>query len=341
MMIDIPLRPTPQDILVIITEIEAAKRAINAFMGSSENQEAEIPKSELSAVMQLINDTFKEYEGQVKGEVIKSEILSDTGAVKKYLVALDTEIVHPKHLFRTGPFPPKSETERQLLNLSIPGLKIFMQLLDEKIKNLRMSQLFGVRKGELLDIYSSARLELEKKQRTAEAEKWKKQISSQIQIIRQKILLYRVYFLSHKLNELTDLNFLTGTFNAQLYVICSKYHREKGITPDSVLNPILGQLYIAMALCGMKIKAGGRKNAGINTGQKGTRKEPLTDNQNVVLELLKKQPKTKGLTGKAILQELERMDIIIDQSTLTKSIIPALKKSHGVKNKPGAGYYIT
>ncbi len=43
--------------------------------------------------------------------------------------------------------------------------------------------------------------------------------------------------------------------------------------------------------------------------------------------------------GPKILKEIDDKNIIIDQSTLTKSIIPALKP-HGVKNKPRIGYYI-
>jgi hypothetical protein len=69
------------------------------------------------------------------------------------------------------------------------------------------------------------------------------------------------------------------------------------------------------------------------------KREPLSDNQAAVYDLLKNLPEHKAKTGKEILQELQNNGLIIDQSTLTKNIIPALRP-YGVKNKRGAGYYI-
>ena len=68
---------------------------------------------------------------------------------------------------------------------------------------------------------------------------------------------------------------------------------------------------------------------------------PLGEKPAAVLELLKAQPEHKALTGKEILQQLDAKNIIIDQSTLTKSIIPTLRP-YGVRNerKGRAGYYI-
>ena len=66
---------------------------------------------------------------------------------------------------------------------------------------------------------------------------------------------------------------------------------------------------------------------------------PLSDNAAAVLDILKKLPADRALTGPKIIEKLADESIFIDQSTLTKSIIPALK-AHGVKNKPRIGYYL-
>jgi len=70
--------------------------------------------------------------------------------------------------------------------------------------------------------------------------------------------------------------------------------------------------------------------------------KPLSKTAAAVYELLKDLPEHRGLKGREILEELERRDkpIFIDQSTLTKNIIPALRP-YGVKNKRGAGYFIS
>lgn len=67
--------------------------------------------------------------------------------------------------------------------------------------------------------------------------------------------------------------------------------------------------------------------------------EPLSDKALGVLNLLKHLSANKALTGRQIIDELSKKNVFLDQSTLTKSIIPALKP-HGVKNKPRIGYYI-
>lgn len=64
---------------------------------------------------------------------------------------------------------------------------------------------------------------------------------------------------------------------------------------------------------------------------------PLTDTQTKVLKIIKSS--RKPIRGKTIIIRLrEQYGLTLEQSTLTRHIIPALKK-HGVKNKPGAGYY--
>lgn len=73
-----------------------------------------------------------------------------------------------------------------------------------------------------------------------------------------------------------------------------------------------------------------------------TRRDPLGEHQIAVYEYLKSLPEYEARTGREILMFLEKeKNIIIDQSTLTKSIMPLLKRSYGVVNKRGKGYYIT
>lgn len=67
--------------------------------------------------------------------------------------------------------------------------------------------------------------------------------------------------------------------------------------------------------------------------------EPLSDKALAVLNLLQNLPPNKALTGPQIIDKLSKEKMSLDQSALTKSIIPALKP-HGVKNKPRIGYYI-
>lgn len=87
-------------------------------------------------------------------------------------------------------------------------------------------------------------------------------------------------------------------------------------------------------------EASGQEKDGQGRGGKEQRLAPLSENQTAVYDLLKNLPEYKAMTGKEILRQLEdEKAIIMDQSTLTKNIIPALRP-YGVKNKRGAGYYI-
>ncbi len=92
-------------------------------------------------------------------------------------------------------------------------------------------------------------------------------------------------------------------------------------------------LEIAEALAGAKPQAGGGKP---------TKCPPLTDRAAAVLDLLKKLPKGRALTCPAIVDALNNLcpPVLIDESTLTKDIIPPLKEYHCVKNKRRVGYYI-
>jgi hypothetical protein len=67
---------------------------------------------------------------------------------------------------------------------------------------------------------------------------------------------------------------------------------------------------------------------------------PLTAKEMRVLEIIKGVGPGRGITGAQICEFLSMgtPPMELAQSTLTKHIIPALKK-HGVKNKRGLGYY--
>jgi len=82
------------------------------------------------------------------------------------------------------------------------------------------------------------------------------------------------------------------------------------------------------------------KNAG-DTNKPKKKLKPLSANAAAVYELLKALLEYKAMKGREILKALENQNpsIFIDQSTLTKNIIPELKP-YGVKNRPRIGYYI-
>jgi hypothetical protein len=74
-------------------------------------------------------------------------------------------------------------------------------------------------------------------------------------------------------------------------------------------------------------RAGGMRRRG---GESGA--PPLSENERRVLDLIPFTP--DGITGKQIERETG-----IPQASLTRHTIPVLKKWHGVKNRPGVGYY--
>ncbi len=79
-----------------------------------------------------------------------------------------------------------------------------------------------------------------------------------------------------------------------------------------------------------------------NRGKTKRQPPPLTDKEEAVLTIITKQPKGKGITGKCIIAELSRQGIELEQSTLTRHIIPKLKKKpYEVKNRPNVGYYVS
>jgi hypothetical protein len=67
---------------------------------------------------------------------------------------------------------------------------------------------------------------------------------------------------------------------------------------------------------------------------------PLTEAEGKVLELIKQQPKGQAITGPEIISSLNKQGFPMEQSTLTRHIIPKLKKGYGVKNRRGVGYYV-
>lgn len=67
---------------------------------------------------------------------------------------------------------------------------------------------------------------------------------------------------------------------------------------------------------------------------------PPSETQLKVLEVIQSLPPERGISGKDIIKELKKAGFPIEQSTLTRHIIPDLKKWHGVKNVRRRGYFI-
>jgi hypothetical protein len=65
---------------------------------------------------------------------------------------------------------------------------------------------------------------------------------------------------------------------------------------------------------------------------------PLTDHEQAVLKVIKDHP--GGIQGSKILSILAKRRRVLDQSTLTRHIIPKLKDWCRVRNRRGVGYYI-
>lgn len=67
---------------------------------------------------------------------------------------------------------------------------------------------------------------------------------------------------------------------------------------------------------------------------------PLTELEALVLEVIREQPPGQAITGKAIVAALAKRGVLIEQSTLTRHLLPKLKQDHGVRNRRGVGYFI-
>ena len=88
-----------------------------------------------------------------------------------------------------------------------------------------------------------------------------------------------------------------------------------------------------------QLASGEKTDTAGDTNKSKKKLKPLSEKAVAVLELLKTLPEHRGMTGPKILETLDAKSIYIDQSTLTKNIIPELRH-YGVKNKPRIGYYI-
>jgi hypothetical protein len=69
-------------------------------------------------------------------------------------------------------------------------------------------------------------------------------------------------------------------------------------------------------------------------------KPKLTKTERVALSIIKAQPKGRGISGKEIIAELKRKNIILLESTLRRHILPKLAEHFGVVNQRAAGGYL-
>jgi hypothetical protein len=67
---------------------------------------------------------------------------------------------------------------------------------------------------------------------------------------------------------------------------------------------------------------------------------PLKHSEQAVLNIIKNQPKGKGIQGKAIIAALKKKRIDLKETTLRKHILPKLKRFYGVQNIRAAGGYL-
>ena len=68
---------------------------------------------------------------------------------------------------------------------------------------------------------------------------------------------------------------------------------------------------------------------------------PLTVHEQKVLDLIRARPAGTGITGRGIIDALNKQGNAPEQSTLTRHIIPKLKRWFGVENAGGGrGYFI-
>ncbi len=65
---------------------------------------------------------------------------------------------------------------------------------------------------------------------------------------------------------------------------------------------------------------------------------PLSKKEKAVFDLIKHQPEGSALKGGEIISKLDQQGIFLEQSTLTRHIIPKLRE-RGITNRHGVGYY--
>ncbi len=121
--------------------------------------------------------------------------------------------------------------------------------------------------------------------------------------------------------------------------------KEK-LRSGEILNNSLIELQFAIrtAVEGIERSRGKISDSEKSGDEKGgkNKQKPLSDKEDAVLKLLEALPKRKGIIGRKILKSLDKQQIYIDHSTLTKSIIPRLKQKGYkiINNRDGAGYYL-
>lgn len=68
--------------------------------------------------------------------------------------------------------------------------------------------------------------------------------------------------------------------------------------------------------------------------------KPLKPTLAAVLDVIRTQPKGKGISGKGIIKALKARKIHLKESTLRRHYVSKLKESFGVVNCPAAGGYL-
>jgi hypothetical protein len=213
------LKPTQKDLSEIIEIAEKLRTECKKPLGSPK-----VEKTELAAIIQLVKEVCQELDAQHSGQ---------------------DKIINVSDLF-AGPFTP-TKIEQQLSKFSIRGLIKFRRLL-LRPQNLKSKDQSVTR--ELLNIDSLAKSELEKKIREAVRERWKQNGHPMAVKFCRKLKPWRAYLLSLGYEELAalDIGDIYPQLSVALRECCSKFliTNGKDDSPDSLLNPIIGQLWLVM-----------------------------------------------------------------------------------------------
>jgi hypothetical protein len=269
------LKPTLQHISEIIEITEKLRAECKNPLDAPK-----VGKAELAAIIKLVKDTCREPDAPDKGQVINAPLFVPDGVSPSEYPKGNTKTSNGKFvkaasdLFE-GPFTP-TKMERQLSSFSIRGLIKFRRLL-LRPQNLKSKDQSVIR--ELLNIDSLAKSVLEKKIREAARERWKQNGHPLAVNFCRKLKPWRAYLLSLGYKELAALDI--GDIYPQLSVgLCESYSNfllSKGDSPDSLLNPIIGQLWLVMDNRVAEIKAEDEQKAtGTNTSPLSSLKNPVT-----------------------------------------------------------------
>jgi hypothetical protein len=140
----------------------------------------------------------------------------------------------------------------------------------------------------------------------------------------------RVRKFIHRLKGQIGLKGKDGTGTVTWAGLYSDHTNAPGFWQRNVEAPIKEHAEQVRAwIKGVKQEAGRGKPSGT---------PPPTPLQRQVLEIIKNHP--NGIKGPQIISALAKEGDNLDQSTLTRHIIPELKEKHHVRNRRGAGYYI-